>query len=167
MFTDFASFRRSMTMTAVTLASALGLLMVIGCGDDGLGKRYPVSGKVTYKNQPLATGTVTFYATGKDAETRGATGAIKDGYYSMSTIGGEDGVFPGDYQVAISSLNVDMSQAKANQEKVGGSFRQDDVAKAYKASESVIPKKYGSTEKSGLTAKVETRSNTIDFPLSD
>ena len=157
-----------MTMTAATLASALGLLMVIGCGDDGLGKRYPVSGKVTYKNQPLATGTVTFYATGgKDAETRGATGAIKDGSYSMSTIGGEDGVFPGDYQVAIASLNVDMSQAKANQEKVGGSFRQDDVAKAYKSAESVIPKKYGSTEKSGLKAKVEARSNTIDFPLSD
>jgi hypothetical protein len=142
--------------------------MVIGCGDDGLGKRYPVSGKVTYKNQPLAIGTVTFFAIGgKDAETRGATGAIKDGSYSMSTIGGEDGVFPGDYQVSIASRNVDMSQAKANQEKTGGSFRQDDVAKAYKNSESLIPKKYESTEKSGLKAKVEARSNTINFDLAD
>ena len=149
------------------MASAFGLLLVIGCGDDGLGKRYPVYGTVTYKDQPLARGTVTFYATGKDAETRGATGAIKDGSYSMSTIGGEDGVFPGDYQVSVSSLNVDMSQAKANQEKTGGSFRQDDVAKAYKAADSVIPKKYNSTEKSGLTAKVEARSNKIDFKLTD
>jgi hypothetical protein len=156
-----------MMMTAATLASALGLLMVIGCGDDGLGKRYPVYGTVTYKDQPLAQGTVTFFATGKDAETRGATGSIKDGSYTMSTIGGEDGVFPGDYQVSIASLNVDMSKAKANQEKTGGSFRQDDVAKAYKAAESLIPKKYNSTEKSGLTAKVEARSNKIDFKLSD
>jgi len=154
-------------MTAATLASALGLLMVIGCGDDGLGKRYPVSGKVTYKDQPVETGTVTFFATGKDAETRGATGSIKDGSYSMSTIGGEDGVFPGDYQVSISSRKADMSQAKANQEKTGGSFRQDDVAKAYKNAESLIPKKYESTEKSGLTAKVEARSNNIDFKLTD
>jgi hypothetical protein len=157
-----------MTMTVATLASALGLLVVIGCGDDGLGKRYPVSGKVTYKSEPVAIGTVTFFATsGKDAETHGATGAIKDGYYSMSTIGGEDGVFPGDYQVSIAARKADMSQAKANQEKTGGSFRQDDVAKAYKNAESLIPKKYESTEKSGLKAKVEAHSNTINFDLTD
>jgi len=156
-----------MTMTAATLASALGLLVVIGCGDDGLGKRYPVSGTVTYQGKPVESGTVTFFATGKDAETRGATGSIKGGSYSMSTIGGEDGVFPGDYQVSIAARKVDMSEAKANQDKTGGSFRQDDVAKAYKASESLIPKKYESTEKSGLKAKVEARSNTIDFPLGD
>jgi hypothetical protein len=155
-----------MTMTAATLASALGLLMVFGCGDDGLGKRYPVSGKVTYKNEPVAEASISFVASGENAEKRGATGVVKDGYYTLSTLGGDDGAFPGDYKVAISGRTPDMSQAKANQEKTGGSYRQDDVAKAYKNAKSSIPRKYESPE-AGLKAKVEARSNTIDFPLAD
>ena len=63
-------------------------------------------------------------------------------------------------------VKADMSQAKANQEKTGGSFRQDDVAKAYKNAKSSIPRKYESPE-AGLKAKVEARSNTINFPLTD
>ena len=129
---------------------------------------YAVSGQVTYKGVPLEVGSITFYAIGgKDSETRGATGAIKGGYYTLSTIGGDDGAFPGDYIVAISSKVPDMSTAKTNAEKSGGSFRQDDVAKAFKKAESVIPKKYESTETSGLKAKVEAHGNKIDFPLSD
>src|SRR4051794_30018693 len=115
MFTDSASLRRSMTMTATTLASALGLLMFICCGDDGLGKRYPVSGKVTYKNDPVANASIAFIASGENAEKRGATGVVKDGYYTLSTLGGDDGAFPGDYKVSITAREADMSQAKANQ----------------------------------------------------
>jgi len=155
-----------MTMTATTLASALGLLMLIGCGDDGLGKRYPVSGKVTYKNDPVANASIAFIASGENAEKRGATGVVKDGYYTLSTLGGDDGAFPGDYKVSITAREADMSQAKANQEKTGGSFRQDDVAKAYKNAKSAIPRKYESPE-AGLKAKVETHSNKIDFNLTD
>ena len=120
--------------------------MVMGCGDDGLGKRYPVYGTVTYKDRPARDGNRYLLCHRQRCRDPCATGSIKDGSYSMSTIGGEDGAFPGDYQVSISSRNADMSEAKANQEKTGGSFRQDDVAKAYKAADSVIPKKYDSTE---------------------
>lgn len=60
-----------------------------------------------------------------------------------------------------------MSTAKANAEKHGGSFRQDDVAKAYKKAESVIPKKYESTSTSGLKATVEAHGNTFDFDLKE
>jgi hypothetical protein len=113
-------------------------------------------------------GTVTFYAIGgQNAETRGASGAIENGSYTLSTIGGDDGAFPGEYTVAISARAPDMSLAKANQAKSGGSFRQDDVAKAYKKAPSPIPKKYENTNTSGLKAKVETRSNKIDFELKD
>jgi hypothetical protein len=153
-------------MTAATLASALALLSVAGCGDDGLGKRYPVSGKVTYKGEPVANASISFVASGENAEKRGATGVVKDGYYTLSTMGGDDGAFPGDYKVAITGREADLSQAKANADKVGGSFRQDDVAKAYKNAKSSIPKKYESPDV-GLKAKVEAHSNTFDFPLSD
>jgi hypothetical protein len=151
-----------------TFASALAMLVVIGCGtSDELGKRYPVYGTVTYKGTPLEVGTITFYATGKDAEARGARGSIKDGADTLSTIGGDDGAFPGDYEVAVAARAPDMSLAKANQEKTGGSMRQYDVAKAFKTASSPIPKKYESTNDSGLKAKVEARSNKIDFELTD
>jgi len=158
-----------MIKMAGALASALALLSVVGCGDDGLGKRYPVSGKVTYKGQPLAVGSISFYPASGAAgsEARGATGSITDGYYTLSTIGGDDGAFAGDYVVAISARKPDMSQAKVNQEKTGGSYRQDDVAKAYATATSPIPKKYESTQESGLKRTVVAGSNTIDFELTD
>lgn len=160
--------RRSAAQALGALASACAVIVVLGCGDDGLGKRYPVSGTVTYQGKPLEVGAITFYPTsGPNQETRGASGAIKNGSYTLSTIGGDDGAFPGDYAVAIAARAPDFSTAKANQEKVGGSMRQDDVAKAYAKASSAIPKKFENTATSNLKAKVEARSNTIDFPLTD
>jgi hypothetical protein len=160
--------RRVLIQAISTFSCALAFVVVIGCSDDSLGKRSPVSGTVTYKGAPLEVGTISFYATGgKDAETHGATGPITNGSYTLSTIGGDDGAFPGDYVVAISARKPDMSKAKANQAKTGGSFRQDDVAEAYKNAPSAIPKKYESTDTSGLKATVTSGSNKIDFPLTD
>jgi hypothetical protein len=169
MFRSFSLFRMAMPKTSGALASAMMLLIVAGCGDDALGKRYPVSGKVTYKGKPLAVGSISFYPTGgaPGSEARGATGSITDGYYNLSTIGGDDGAFPGEYAVAISARKPDMSQAQANQAKTGGSFRQDDVAKAYASASSDIPKKYESTEQSGLKRTIVAGSNTFNFDLTD
>ncbi|MFO0953131.1 MAG: hypothetical protein U0835_18650 [Isosphaeraceae bacterium] len=149
------------------LATAALILSVVGCGDSsGLGKRYPVSGSVTYKGQPVAKGNISFYSTGAGAESRSAFGEIKDGKYSISTQDEGDGAFPGDYLVSITSREVDSSTTDANA-KQSGSGRQDDVAKAYASAKSLIPKKYEVPEQSGLKAKVEAKSNTIDFPLAD
>jgi hypothetical protein len=165
---DLSTISRSpAARVAGVFASGLALLLVIGCGDDGLGKRYPVSGTVKYKGANVANASITFYpAGGQTEEKRGATGVVKDGYYKLSTIGNDDGAFPGDYLVAISARTPDMSKAKENAAK-GGSFRQDDVAKAFKKAGSEIPVKYESPEGGGLKAKVEAKSNTFDFELKD
>ena len=160
--------RRFLIQGMIVLTSALAMLVVFGCGaSDELGKRYAVYGTVTYKGTPLEVGSIVFTATGKDSEARGANGTIKDGAYTISTIGGDDGAFPGDYVVTVSARAPDMSLAKANQEKTGGSMRQDDVAKAYRTASSPIPKKYESTTTSGLKATVEAHSNKFDFDLTD
>jgi hypothetical protein len=165
---DSLILRRFLIQGMSTFSSALAMLVVIGCGSsDELGKRYSVYGTVTYKGTPLEVGSIVFTATGKDSEARGANAIIKDGAYTLSTIGGDDGAFPGDYIVTVSARAPDMSLAKANQEKTGGSMRQDDVAKAYRTASSAIPKKYESTTDSGLKAKVEAHSNKIDFELTD
>jgi hypothetical protein len=159
---------RFLVRALCVLTSGIMTVVVVGCGDDGLGNRYPVSGYVTYNGNPLEVGTVTFYAVGgQNAETRGASGSITNGKYTLSTIGGDDGVFPGEYVVAIAARAPDMSKAKANIEKSGGSMHQDDVAKAFKEAKSPIPKKYESTTTSQLKATVTNGSNKIDFPLTD
>ena len=143
----------------------LALFALIGCGDDGLGKRYAVSGTVNYKGQPVAKGTISFYATAGGAEARGAFGTIENGKYTLSSQGENDGAFPGDYVVAIGSKEVDLTAAEKNVK--GGSYKQDDVIKANKKAKSLIPLKYEVAETAGLKAKVEAKSNTFNFDLTD
>ena len=92
------------------------MVVVIGCGgdDSGLGRRYKVTGKVTYKGEPVPHGTVNFMPIKPPPpEGRAASGEIKDGYYSLSTAGDDDGALPGDYNVAIVAVDIDMASAVA------------------------------------------------------
>jgi hypothetical protein len=159
---------RSVHPIAIAL-SALATVVVLGCGDDsGLARRYKVSGRVTYKGEPVAHGTVNFNPTNPaPPEGRAATGDINDGYYQLSTVGNYDGALPGEYGVAIIALDIDLKDAAAANK--GGQIHQGDLAhqKAVKAAKTLLPAKYGTFETSKLTAKVAQTSNTIDFPLSD
>ncbi len=156
---------------AVAVAlSASAAVIVIGCGSDdsGLGTRYKVTGKVTYKGAAVPHGTVNFIPTkpGQSEGGRAATGEIKDGYYSLTTHGNNDGALPGDYNVAI--IAIDMDQ-KAAISKDALNIHQGDAAHqaAIKNAKKLIPDKYGVSETSGLKATVKSGTNTIDFPLSD
>ena len=65
-----------------------------GCGDDtGLGKRYPVSGTVTYNGTPLEKGQISFIATDKNKQ-RDANGFIQAGRYTLTTATPEDAPCP-------------------------------------------------------------------------
>jgi len=144
-------------------------MVVLGCGgdDSGLGRRYKVSGKVTYKGEPVPKGTVNFLPTKPPPpEGRAATGEIKDGYYSLSTTGNNDGALSGDYNVAIVAVDVDLSSQLAKTQgkpRVGSKDYQD----AVKSSKNLVPTKYGLGETSGLKATVDTSAKTIDFDLKD
>jgi len=155
-----------MGQAAVTTLVGLGLLVVAGCGgdDSGIARRYAVSGKVTYKGQPVEKGTIVFEPTDV-TKARVASGAIENGFYTLTTTGEKDGALPGDYKVCIISRSVDMSGVEANRK--GGAGRQDDVYKAEKKAQNLIPPKYQRTDSSGLTFKVEEKSNTKNFELTD
>jgi hypothetical protein len=145
------------------------VLVVCGCGgdDSGLGRRYKVTGQVTYNGVAVPQGTVNFIPT-KPAppEGRAASGVIKDGYYSMSTTGGGDGALPGEYNVAIIAVETDMTSAVAKGPLP--KIHEGDAAylKAVKNAKKLIPDKYGVSETSGLKATVDG-AKTIDFPLKD
>ena len=150
--------------------SVSAMVVIVGCGgdDSGLGRRYKVSGKVTINGAPVPHGTINFLPVKPPSpEGRAATGEIKDGAYSLTTAGDFDGALPGDYNVAIVALDVDLSAAGAGHE--GGMIHQGDAQhqKALKAAKSLVPSKYTTGETSGLKATVDSSGKSIDFPLTD
>jgi len=153
-------------------SAVVGILGVLGCSDDGLGKRYPVSGTVTYKGEPLKEGSIVFAPTAPNG--RGATGTIVDGAYSLTTQEPGDGAFPGSYKVTINDKKVDEAKVSADSEKLaakaGVKATMPDpavIARQRKVAKSGIPVKYLSQDASGLTAEVKAESNSFDFPLVD
>ena len=160
---------RLITTSACAMMTVLGLGLSAGCSDDtGLEKRYPVSGTVTYKEQPLAKGQISFVpADPSDTRLRPANGTIVNGHYTLTTAAAGDGAFPGKYKVSISSLDIDNTQVIETITKYGGGGRQGEIGKAAAKAKSLIPEKYRSSEMSGLEATVATKPNDIDFTLKD
>jgi hypothetical protein len=155
-------------MMAIALSVA-GAVVIQGCSSDdsGLDKRYKVSGKVSYKGEPVAKGTIAFEPSNPPPpKGRFASGYIENGYYNLTTSIDGDGALPGEYKVVISSTTVDMTGlAKAK----GGLVHQGDkdFQKIVKEGKSLVPIKYGRSDTSGITKKVEASSNSIDFDLND
>jgi len=147
-------------------------MVVLGCGGDesGLGRRYKVTGKVTYNGAPLPHGAVSFVPTKPTTAEggRAAQGQIKDGRYAMETTGHEDGALPGEYDVAIVAQEVDMSSAASSKAEGGIPHQGDDAyQKAHKNAKKLLPTKFGATETSKLKAKVGTGVNEVNFDLKD
>ena len=176
---DFRSYRPTRTRignlatmivpNGLALRTALIAAMVIfttfGCGDDtGLSKRYPVSGKVIYKGQPVEKGRISFIPT--TAEGRPAAGQVENGRYTLTTLVPNDGAIPGTYKVTVTAREVDDSEMKAIAK--GGQFHHDNAfAKAVKNAKALVPSKYALAETSGLEREVKGQSNSIDFDLTD
>ncbi len=149
----------------VILAAGLGLIP--GCGDDtGLGKRYPVTGTVTYNNQPVEKGQISFIPV-DPKEGRAANGYIEKGRYTLTTSSANDGALPGKYKVTIQARDVDTTQVLETVKKEGGGGRQGDIAKAAAQAKNLVPSKYMLADTTTLEATVEATSNTINFPLKD
>jgi hypothetical protein len=166
MFSRSATTRRTFAVLA-----ASGAFLIASCGtDDGLGKRFPVSGTVTYNESPLPKGMISFVP--DDPKGVGGNGAIENGSYTMSTGGDRDGVRAGKYKVVITAKEDSYAKAKADFQKASG--REDPgmiprqfVTKAAEQAKNLIPAGYGDIRTTTLTAEVTERSNSIDFKLSD
>ena len=136
------------------------LLVLASCGteDDGLGKRYPVSGTVKYNGNPLEKGEISFVSEDM-SKNFGATGIITNGSYTLSMGGDGDGAQVGKYKVTISSKEDYTEKAQADFKKVTGStspkLLPNFVAKAAASAKSLIPAGYGDARTTTLTAEVE------------
>jgi hypothetical protein len=144
------------------LALSTLVLTAYGCGD-GLKARYPVYGKVTYKGQPVPTGTVTFAPL--DDEGEGAFGNIAEGSYTLTTHTTGDGAVPGRYRVSV--VSADAITPKAAFDTDPNATPEASIAKAQRKAKHHIPTKYANPEKSGLTFEVKAQSNAFDIVLVD
>ena len=151
-----------------------GFLFVLGCSDDGLGKRYQETGKVTYNGAAVESGSISFVPEAPDGH--GAAGQIKDGTYTLTTLGENDGALPGKYRVTVDTRQIDQAKAKeaakAYAEKKGfkGEMTvvpQDVQAKVLSQTKSNIPGKYQIPETTDLRATIEEKPMVLDFELKD
>jgi hypothetical protein len=167
MLARFSMLRPDWSRLLRAVGATLGLAVVLGCGDDtGLGKRYPVSGSVTYKGEPVKAGRITFIPASKENQ-REASGTIQDGSYKLTTASPDDGALPGEYKVTVVSQQVDDTKVVETITKYGGGGRQQDIAKAQAKAKNLIPAKYQLADTSDLKATVAEHSNTLDFNLTD
>jgi hypothetical protein len=161
--------RRSRRWLAVLIVPAL--LVLASCGtDDGLGKRYPVSGTVKYNGSPLEKGEISFISEDM-SKNFGATGTITNGSYTLSMGGNGDGAQVGKYKVTVSAKEDYSEKAQADFKKETGSVSPkllpNFVAKAAASAKSLIPAGYGDARTTTLKAEVEAKPNTFEFNLSD
>lgn len=121
------------------------LLFCAGCGEKSV-PVYPVTGTVTFNDQTLSTGTVTFFPVDQGPAV---TGEIKeDGTYRLTMRDGRQGAPAGQYRVAVSAVRItDRGEAIP-----------------------LIPSKYSTGKTSGLTATVEKdpqgETNVYDVKLT-
>ena len=102
-----------------------------------VGERFPVKGTVTFKGEPLAEGRIEFRPT--EPGGRAATGMIRDGRFTLTTVEPNDGSFPGTYKVTIGSLDRNVK----------------------------IPARYSNPDTTPLRCKIAAAQNTLDFELNE
>jgi hypothetical protein len=150
--------RNGVPVRRVLPAIVLGLLAVAGCGD-GVGKRYPVSGKVLVEGRPLVgkTGAVVF----KPDRLKGnpntveAVGTIDaEGNYALSTLG-KPGARQGWYKVIVTVAEPGQSRIE-NRTTTGRKSK----------TTLVIPARYADDEKSGLLKEVVAEATPERYDLN-
>jgi hypothetical protein len=141
-------------------------LSLLGCRDDGLPKRAPVSGKVTYNGTPLAHATINFYP--EQSGERVSVGETDEkGEFTVWCYEKGDGAVLGKHKVGIRKegppkpTGVHPSQVAEGMdeswyEEMGQSFTRDPL----------IPSRYFSPDTSELAVEVVAgRRNTFEFHL--
>ncbi len=166
--------RRNIARYGLALLLGPALLVVIGCSDDGIGKRYPVSGTVKYKGQPVAKARINFIS--KGAGVQGAYGTVENGTFSsLTTRNDGDGALPGEYVVTVDTREIDEGKVKSQASDLAAQHKMEKVsqippelqAKALSEAKSSIPGKYQLPETTDLKATVQEKTNKFDFELKD
>ncbi len=135
------------------LTIALGptvLLLAAGCGDNRA-ETVPVTGTVTYRQQPVEGAQVMFMAA-KGPSASGTTNA--EGRFELMTFEPGDGAVVGSHKVLITKKEEIPDPSGADS--------------PYKMTRDLLPPRYGNPVQSGLTVDVQADGeNDFPFELQD
>ena len=151
----------------IVFGGVLILVLIVGCSG---GRKAPrtqqVSGKIIYKNNPVAKAQVGFVSKFDNKDVIAAHGETNDnGEFTLSTYIDPkrevSGATPGDFIVTVSKVDkIDPQQVLANFSKNNPTF--EGVLKK------LIPAKYQDAKQTPLTAQVtEAGPNRFEFKLED
>tara|TARA_R110002095_G_scaffold190094_2_gene167789 strand:- start:4087 stop:4488 length:402 start_codon:yes stop_codon:yes gene_type:complete len=126
-------------------------LTAIGCGgaNTDLPSTAPVTGRVTYQDQPVSNGLVTFHPANGSKPASGQTG--KNGDFTLSTFERGDGAIFGKHKVTIVAYQEGQDVSIVSADKL-----------AY-----AVPKKYVNEATTSLEAEVKEGTNDIVLELKD
>lgn len=154
--------------TARTITGlAILCFSIIGCSDDGGGKRVPthsVTGKVTMNGGPLAGAMIAF------APTEGQPAAIgrsnDAGEYSLTTYDSNDGAAKGKFNITVMKVVAAPAAAAAGHgADYQGAAHGGKAAKGTTDNGNLVPPQYGDSSKTPLTFTVEEKANTYDIEI--
>ncbi|MCL2347550.1 MAG: hypothetical protein FWC50_04735 [Planctomycetaceae bacterium] len=146
-----------MQKTMLIFLGFLTLFFTAGCGDKF--KTYQVTGKVTYKGEPVA-GAIVSFSPKVQGQGDGAFGRTDSyGVYKLQTRQGkpEGGTTPGEYIVMVSKTET----VPTGRTSVGPGGAMIQEQKPVQ----VLPAEYGDPAKSPLSFTVEKKRNTFDIPI--
>lgn len=152
------------------VACATFALAAAGCGSDPAEadrpQRFPVTGTVTYQNQPLAGAQVTFNPQAPDGKA--AFGRTDDnGVYELTTFEAGDGAVAGKYTVTIQKYETpEITGTEGSEEEYVPPEATN--APPPEPPKNLAPQKYSNVRTSDLQADVsQGGDNTHDFTLTD
>jgi hypothetical protein len=162
-----------MIFTSRVLCSISLLLAVIGCSNSKTPSG--VSGKVTYKGEPVSAGTITFHRTGENQGGAYPFNLKSDGTYEGSGMPAEEMIVTIDTE----SANPDKPKQTYSQSGQGGSpsneyekMMREKVPEAAAAAKTdgkyvKIPPQYADKAKSPLKVTLSKGKNPLNFDLKD
>lgn len=156
-------------MKALSHYLLIGLCCLAGCsgGGEGAAERSetaPVTVTVNYKGAAVANATVTFSPKGAQGGQAAFGKTDKSGVAKLKAFADEEGVVPGDYNVAITKVETQ----KGTQVSMDDPAYDGAPSVAETSPKSLIPVKYGNAASSGLTATVKAgQDNPYVFNLVD
>jgi hypothetical protein len=134
---------------------------LLGCGGGGQDKVYPVTGKITYKGEPMKGGGSIAFIPIEDRKGKSPGGVVNpDGTFAMGTYTLSDGSMPGTWRVVINQETVAEPQSVADGSGKKNPKSVQLVEPAFK-----IPYKYSDMMNTPLTATVKEENNVINFDL--
>jgi hypothetical protein len=139
----------------------LAALALVGCGKSNPFGAVPVSGKVTYRGQPVDQAIVTFAPEG---DTRPATAiTVADGSFNLMTLDAE-GAMPGRYVALVRKTEIPPEPAQGTSMEEALKLN----ARPPPAPKSLLPAKYGDAQRSPLKFEVKNGAdNRFDLMLED